>query len=502
MGKTLRLNKDLTPYTPPAKTKSLPAPPMGRAFTMGEDSDLLADWAGSVDRYNDQLRSSIALIRRRARDLAENNPMVIRFLRLCETYVVGPDGINLIPKPLGNNGKIDKADARYLRDHWHLWGKLGSPTMCGQHSWRGMQAHSLLLFLRDGERIRRKVINRNNPFGISYQYLDPVLLDHTLNRSRIEGGNRIKNGVEVNQWDRPVAYHFIDSYDDFNLTSATHTRIPADEIDHWFIKEREGQTRGVTWLAPVGARQRMLDGFEWAAVVAARAAACKMGAYKMTPEAIVELGLEKKADGSYRQTLEPGQMDVMPAGYEFDSLDFNWPSNDGAEFSKSVKRSIASGLNVSYNTLNMDLDSVSWSGLRAAELQDREFYRLLQHHLIEHECQPTFDDWLPMYLDFYPTQLPARKIDKYRRVTWRGRGMPYVDPVKQQQAYKLGLENQTMTLTQILADDRGITIDELQEELQAELDTLGPMHPLLLNPKTNTPSAEGENDDPDSNSDD
>lgn len=458
-----------------------------RGFSMADGGDLLSDWAGSPDEFNQLLRSSISIMRKRARDLSENDPYVVRFRRLMKTNVIGPHGIKLVSKCKNDQGQLDVADKRVLEKAWAGWGELGTCTMDGLYDWPGLLSVLLDRFLIDGEVLLRLVPTSENRYGFAVQLVDPVLLDHTLNRPQRPGTGKIKNGVEVNEWGRPVAYWFHDGSVEDHMISGGHKRVPAENIRHWFQPERQGQTRGVSWLAPTGARKRMLDGFEYAAVVGARAAASKMGFYKIDPEAAADLDLPVGADGSFRQDVAPGQLEVLPPGYSMDPYDPTWPGADYEAFSKSVKRSICAGLNVSYNTVGMDLESVSWSGLRAAELQDREFYKVMQAEVVKHVQAPVFKMWLRMYLDFSDTVLPRHKYEKYLEVAHRPRGFSWVDPEKQEKANALALQNRTTTLGRLLEETHGLTVEEYKEELDAEIDTMGTWHPLHSAETNGTP---------------
>ena len=57
---------------------------------------------------------------------------------------------------------------------------------------------------RDGEFLCR-FIDANNPFGFALKFYDVAYLDETYNEV-LKSGNRIVMSVEVNAYDRPVAY--------------------------------------------------------------------------------------------------------------------------------------------------------------------------------------------------------------------------------------------------------------------------------------------------------
>ena len=89
----------------------------------------------------------------------------------------------------------------------------------------------------------------------------------------------LKMGVEVDKYDRPVAYHLYKDhpYDRVYLAQAQHIRVPADEIIHAYLPQRAEQTRGVSLVATAMANVKMLNGYLEAEIVAARVGASKMG---------------------------------------------------------------------------------------------------------------------------------------------------------------------------------------------------------------------------------
>lgn len=447
-----------------------------RNFSMAQGGRLFSDWTGSTDDFNESLRSAFQTMVRRGRDLSENNPLCVRFLRLMDTNILGHNGIQLVPTPRNADGKLDMADAQTLRQGWRKWGQLGTCTMDGMVSWRMHESECLKSFLSTGEFIRRFVPTDRNEFGIAVHMVDPLRLDPTYNRPASDRNYEIRNGVERDEWGKPMAYHFLTGDVSTWGYGGPHERIEAEFIDHFFIRERPGQCRGVTWLAPVGARQKMLDGYEMAAVTAARVASSKMGFFQRTGEMDPAWG--EGVDEMPPEDVAPGMFEILPDGYEFKDFDPSWPGADYDDFSKSIKRSIAAGLNQSYNTLSMDLEGVSWSGLRKAELDDHDFYRCMQTIWAEVSQDRTYAVWLRFALDFGALRLPPGKYEKFREVRHRPRSWQWVDPKKQQEAKTLGLLNGSLTMTNIVEEDLGLTLEEYKQIIDSEHVTLGDMHPL------------------------
>ncbi len=474
-SKSLRLVRTDDGLKPLVRTELKPI--QSRSFSMADTGRLFADWTGSIEQFQNSLRGSMVTLNRRAADLAENDPMCRRFLNLMETNVLGPTGIQIIPTPKENgSGKIDRADARYLRDQWANWGRRATCTKSRRLTWREHDGLSWRNFLVYGNAFRRWVPDPGNPYGLACHNLDPSRLDYTLCRPKTAAQNEIRNGVEIDEWQRPLAYWFRRA--DYAGTLLTgHEVISADWIDHFFIQERADQTVGVTWFAPVGARKKMLDGYEMAAVVAARVAASKMGFFQRTGEGTPDW--IEGVDTMPAEDVAPGVFEVLPDGFEFKDFDPSWPSMNDEAFVKSIKRSICAGLNYSYNTTAMDLESVSWSGLRSAELSDHDFCRVMQTKWGETSVSPAYLRWLRFALDFGTAlKLPPEKYTKFADHRYRGRSWQWVNPKQQQEAHTLGLQNGSILLTHLIEEESGMSLEEYNEVIDMEIEILGDKHPL------------------------
>ena len=87
---------------------------------------------------------------------------------------------------------------------------------------------------RDGEVLIRKIKQPNSPFGFKLQFLEADHLDENKNDINKKTGNKIKMGVEVDKYDKPVAYHLYKDhpYDRNYLAENQHIIVPASEIIH------------------------------------------------------------------------------------------------------------------------------------------------------------------------------------------------------------------------------------------------------------------------------
>lgn len=456
--------------------------PRRRAFDAANTGRLFSDWLTLTKSADADIRYTLKALRARSRDLAQNNDYARRYLDLVSANVVGAKGIQLQVRAREPDGRLDQVANQQIEAAWHEWGRAGTCTVDGRASWIDAQRLAIESIVRDGEVFVLFVEDRGNRFGFRLQFIDPDLVDVEHN-AELEGGGQIRMGVEVDATGRPVAYHIRTRHpDDYQHTgrAARVERIAAERVLHLYRADRIGQTRGVPWTASAMTRLKMLGGYEEAELVAARIGASKMGFF--TSETGDEYGADGSEDtGDLRMEVSPGQFEQLPKGVDFKAFDPQHPNAAFKDFEKAMLRGIASGLGVSYTSLANDLEAVSYSSIRQGLLEERDFWRMHQHWLIEHFCQPVYLRWLRQVLATGMTTLPERKYDKFAATTWVPRGWQWVDPRNEAEAQILAINNGLMTRTQALAE-RGLDVEDVLRELAAE-DELAASVGVVLNPQ-------------------
>ena len=449
---------------PPAKIEAkkaarLPARlPRSRGYAAATIGRLTNDWTTFSGTPAAEIQAALAISRARSRDLANNNAYARRFLNMAKTNVIGHKGIQLQIRARSFSGVLDEPANNRIEESWLNWGKVGSPTVDGRLSWIDTQRLFIETLIKDGEVLIRKwPAWKENPHRFAIQFIECDHLDGELNQIAING-NRIVMGVEVNKWDRPVAYHLLVKHPGETFPGQfgkKHERVPASEMLHIFVTERAKQPRGVPWMVPSMLRNKILDGLEEAAVTAARIGASKMGFFKSPGgDGYVGDDEETGASGATVQIteMEPGVFEQLPADVEFQGWDPTYPNNEYAPFAKSILRGIAAGWNVSYVSLANDLEGVSYSSIRKGELEDRDNWQCVQTFAIEHFCGPIQEQWLEMALISGALNLPFAKFDKFNAPVWRPRGWKWVDPDRETKAQERAIKNSTVSYEKIVAE--------------------------------------------------
>lgn len=438
-----------------------------RGYSGVNTNRLFSDFVASERSADSELRGALKELRNRSRDLSMNNEYAKRYFELLKVNVIGDKGVFYQSKAIDSIGQLDQNGNEAVEAAFRRWGKYGNPTVDGKMSWIDVQKLAIELVAKDGEAFIVK--HRTSAFHDSFalEFIEADQIDEQLNK-RLENGNEIRMGIEVDRFKKPVAYHILTYHPgDYDFASSKrspkHTRMPADRVIHLFKQIRPGQTRGEPWLTPAIPAIKQLGAFREAAVINARVGASKMGFFKV--QASDGFIADDYEDNSPIVTAEPGSFHMLPAGVEFSSFEPAFPSNEFDSFHKSILRGIASGLGVSYTSLSNDLEATSYSSIRQGALEERDFYRNMTMFVIEHFIRPVFDSWLAAAMEMNAFGIPLRQYDRFSDAAeFRGRGFSWVDPLKEMNASVTGLKNGILSLGHI-AGQYGMDSEELLSQI-------------------------------------
>lgn len=445
------------------------------SFSGASSSRLYHDWAVGALSPDREIQYSLSLLRSRARDLVRNNPYATGIVEAFADNIVGWKGIRLKPTVRVSGQPDESANTEIIRG-WMDWGEHGNPTVDGQDSWLALQRLIVKSWVADGEVFIRERKGFGNRHGYALQLIDPDLLDERFNRVPDERGVEIRMGIEVDGDGRRLAYHFFRRHPSERPADRTRVRIPADEIIHWFVRYRPGQTRGFSLFAPVLTTIKMIDGLTEAELVASRLAAAKMGFItNNTPEAIAvyaeRLGIQNddlEGELSPRDMeIAPGVIEELMPGQGFEDFDPTHPNTAFEAFLKVMLRGVARAFSMSYLTLTGDVGEANYSSMRAGLLPERDHWRCTQVSMYETIHQPVYKSWIGMALLSRTLRLRTSDPTHYFSHKWRPRGWKWVDPLKDMLGAELGIALGA-TSRQRIAADQGHDYETIVRELAEE----------------------------------
>ena len=429
-----------------------------RMYAGAQFNRLTADWSALNTSGDSEILTSLRALRGRARQLVRDNETAKNAVRIVQTNVVG-SGIGLQALVTSANGKLIGKVNDQIESAWDDWTDKKICHTAGRLSFADIERLIVGQLVEAGEVLIRKV---KQPFGNSkipfaLEIIESDRLMDQWQTARAPNGNMIRMGVEIDEWSRPVAYWLYPTHPgDYQFQSfqpSKFIRLPADEIIHLYIIDRQPQTRGISWFHSTLMRLNDMAGYAEAEIVAARASANIVGFIK-APEPMAG-----DAVSSNQRIIdsEPGTFKQLMPGEDFVGFNPSRPNAALEPFMRFMLRSVAAGIGVSYESLSRDYSQSNYSSSRLALLDDRSLWRILQGWLIRNFRTEIHKEWLEAAVlsgevkinDFYINR------KKYEKVRFKPRGWSWIDPTKEVNAYRLAVRAGFTTVSDVIADTAG-----------------------------------------------
>lgn len=366
-------------------------------------------------------------------------------------------------------------------------------------------------YLLEGEALGLNNWRKRRPTKTCLRLVDPDLLsnpnDHADERFLRGGINLSRDGVAV-------AYNFRQAHQGdrwAGVEGMQWKRIQRETlwgrpiVIHFFDKLRDGQTRGVSRMAPIVEKLRMEDHYSKVELQAAVINAVLAAFIKspMGPEAMEEMfgedGINKEGSAANGWVGERSQFyqenSIKVGGARIQALFPNdeigmvqtaRPAAQFADFEAAVLRHVASGLGISYEQLASDWSKTNYSSARAALIEIWRGWTVRRTAFAQGFCQPFFMSWLEEMVLDGRIRLPQNAPDfhqnwmAYSRAKWVGPGRGFVDPVKEIQAaamrVALGVSTLEDEAAELTGSDWGDNMDQIKDEMAKMPD--GVLHPM------------------------
>ncbi|MEI4485606.1 phage portal protein [Frigidibacter sp. MR17.14] len=320
----------------------------------------------------------------------------------------------------------------------------------------------------------------------------------------------LRGGIEIDGDGVGVFFHFRETHRTpgyASLDAFSWKRLPREKrwgrpvVLHFFDKLRDGQTRGVSRLAPILEKLKMEDHYGrvelQAAVINAVLAAFIRS--PMGPEAMDEmfgdgdgagfLAYQEARSGYYKERdgvrLGNARITQLYPNDEIGVVPTARPAAQFAEFEGAVLRHVAAGLGISYEQLAADWSKTNYSSARAALVEIWRSWTQRRIAFSQGFCQPFVMAWMEEEIDRGFIRLPPGAPDfrenwtAYTRAKWIGPGKGFVDPVKEAQAAAMRVSLGLSTLEDEAAELTGSDHLENMEQIQREIALMpeGTLHP-------------------------
>lgn len=415
-------------------------------------------------------------LRQRTRMLYMSSPIATSAIKTNRTNTVGL-GLKLNPKinrdVLGLSAEQAEAWEQNVKTEFSLWAK--NKKACdatGINDFYEMQQLAFTSWLASGD-----VFVIRKDYGSS-QELPYGLRLHIIEADRIatpgcmagnnlmwtegvnkENGNKIHDGVEVDENGCVVAYHITNKYRyQFNTDPTEWVRVTAygessglPNIIHVMSSERPEQYRGVPYLAqviePLMQIRRYTESELMAAVIESF-----FTAFVITKESADENPFNETEDDSEKVTYDPneyemgpGQINVMNPGEEIQLADPKRPASGFESFVKAISKQIGAALEIPADLLLKEFNS-SYSASRAALMEAWKSFRMYREWFANDFCRPIYKIWMSEAVARGRIQAPGFFTDPKVKEAWLGSewvgpSQGQLDPVKEITAEIMAVAN-------------------------------------------------------------
>jgi lambda family phage portal protein len=395
---------------------------------------------------NDAILRAGANMWQQARHFEQNYDIAKGVLDVLVNNTVGPFGIGVEPQPRRSDGTIHDEFAKELLHFWADW--CTRPEVTWQHNWASASRVIARTWFRDGEALAQIVegtavgINHGTKVPLSLEMMEPDYLPMHLQREAgIEAA--IQQGIEVNGWGRPLAYHVYKSspietgpsagLGSFAGLSGQTKRIPAERMLHLATRHRMRQLRGVSSFATVLNRFDDLKDYEESERIAAKVAA-SMSAYikKGTPDEY-----ENNPDGSAREMkFRPGMIfDDLRPGEEIGMIDTNRPNPNLETYRSGQLKAVSAGTGASASSISKTYDS-NYSARRQELVEAGMTYQTLSNDFVGKISRPVYERVIAIGILSGAIRVP-RDVDRETAddAIYITPQMPWIDPKNEALAF-------------------------------------------------------------------
>jgi lambda family phage portal protein len=454
------------------------APTARRSYAGAAGGRLTSGWASPQSTADAELFTALQKLRGRSRELVRNSAYAKRARTVVINNVIGSGiGMQAQVRPQFRE-RLDEDVNDSIERAWEKWARADACHTGGRLHFADLERVLMGEVFEAGEvlvRLHPRAMGMSDvPLALEVIESERLADDYFL-PSGVDP-QLYRMGVEVDEFQRPVAYWIRDKHPGdvrpYAISSTERlTRVPAEQILHLAVIDRWPQSRGVPWLHAAMRRLNDMDGYSEAEIIAARGSAAYMAVIKtddLPTDSVVN-------DGRSEVQIEPGLTQYLKPG---EDIVFNNPSRPNPNFDpfmRAMLREVASGIGVSYESLSRDYSQSNYSSSRLALLDDRDLWRTLQQWFVRSFREPLHRRWLELAV--MARAIPAIRVDayalnpdKFAAVKFKPRGWSWIDPTKDVEAYRTALMSGFITRTDVIAATAsGLDIEDIDETRQQEL---------------------------------
>lgn len=420
---------------------------------------------------NNIIRWFLSDWRNASRDAVMKTPIGRKYMNLSVDGVVGAEGVYIKPNPSLDNMDTDELHvlSQKLEKVFDRWAYDADRfSIDGSMTLDLFQQTVEKIRVTDGECFVR-IHNVNGT--IKVEIIDAARLTQ-LNNQWLDNGNYISNGIEFNQYHKPVNYYFC-IYNPITYTydATSFEIIPASEICHYFIADAMGQERGVPDMISTAKTMEDLKNFTEATLIAKRVSASTTAFITNNNNETDQVDLmagEEDSIATYTEYLEAGAIFELGKNQDIKTVNPQSGVDRIGEFTDELMNQISMGLNVTKQSLMGSTADASFSAAKLAERLQATTFRTRTNALISKVLKPIYLAWMKNeMLNNNSLNLSFSDFDDLVCARYIPVKPISLDPTKDIQAEIMlldaGLKSKTQIISEMGGDPR-ITMEEIAKE--------------------------------------
>ncbi len=460
----------------------------GASYTKSWAKDFIDDSFSPQDDIDQNLHT----LRSRSRTLEMTAPLAAAAINTTATKTVG-SGLYLKPcldyEFLGMTKEEAEEWERNTEREFALWAESKHCDATNVHTFYEMQELIFRGMLSNGDGLGLTKYDKPTqfmPYSLRLHIIEsdrlctPMYASENVNRvlnyTSTEGvnnnnGNRIVNGIEIDDDGKKVAYWICNRYPEEYMRlhkkpqkwvriEAYGQRTGNPNVFHLYTATRANAYRGVPLLAPVIESLKQLTRYSDAEIMAAVISGMftvfvkTSGASSSNPFGNVT---NPFADGGGTNENPPrrssvdelgignGMINILEEGEDISFANPTRPNSNYDAFIVSVYKQIGAALEIPYEVLLKSFNS-SYSASRAALLEAAEMFKKRRTYLQDDFCQPVYEMWLAEAVAIGRIKCKGFFTDPLIHKAWcvakwnSTATIPVLDPTKEVQAAKMRVE--------------------------------------------------------------
>ena len=404
----------------------------------------------------------------RGHDLHRNAPIARGAVQTNTTNVIGS---GLMLQPRINRDVLNLTDEQAeeletkLKREFNLWAdSLESDVRQTMPFNRSHDmAFSNFLIAGDVFNILRNFKPTTQPYSLACQLIEGARVSNPGNQPDTVG---LVAGVKKNELGAPVSY-FVSRFHPgmyrlkqeykWDEVQRFGAETGLQKVIHLFKPERPGQTRGISWLAPIVELLHQLTEYTEAEITAAVIAGMFTVFIKTASGELADnttdLGDETGATTSDKDyKIAPGLVMGLKDDESVETANPGRPNTAFEAFVEAIMRQIGVALNIPFEILIKHFTS-SYSASRAALMEAWKFFTSERKWFARMYCQPVYEAWLFEAVSIGRISAPGFFNDPmvrsaYSATEWSGPPRGMIDELKEIKAADLRVAGGYTTLAE------------------------------------------------------